>query len=147
MNDTRVTDALHILIDFKTRLEELTQDIDRSYRPTILFLTKRNLPGTDDLCAKLQTATTVIEELHEIVNGVSYAGTDEGAFLYWEFEVKDGRNQEEAEAAMREAFAGQEMADCLLLYRGYKAKLPSLPEYEKPTLRLHRPDDTPAEEL
>ena len=51
---------------------------------------------------------------------------DEGAFLYWEFEVKDHRNQEEAEAAMREACAGQEVADCLLLYRGYRAKLPDV---------------------
>jgi hypothetical protein len=146
VNDTRVTDALHLLIDFKTRLEDLTQDIDRSYRPTILFLTQRNLPGTDDLCAKLQTATTAIEELHEIVSGVSYAGDDEGAFLYWEFEVREVRNQEEAEAAMREAFAGQELADCLVLYREYKAKLPTLPESDKPTLKLHRPSDAPTEE-
>jgi hypothetical protein len=146
VNDTRLSDALHLLIDFKDRLADLTQDIDRSYRLAILFLTQRNLPGTDDLCAKLQTATTAIEDLHEIVSGVTYAGPDEGAFLYWEFEVRDGRNQEEAEAAMQEAFAGTELADCLLLYRAYRAKLPTLPEHEKPTLRIHRTHDEPAEE-
>lgn len=143
MNDTHVADALHLLIDCKSRLEDLSQDIDRAYRPAILFLTKRNLPGTDHLCDKLQAATTAIEELHEIVSGVAYAGPDEGAFLYWEFEVRESRNQEEAEAAMREAFAGAELSDNLILYRAYKAKLPSLPEAEKPTLRLHRPDERP----
>ena len=145
MNDTQLPDALRLLIDLKGRLADLTQDIDRSYRPAILFLTSRNLPGTDDLCAKLQTATTAIEDLHEIVSGVTYAGPDEGAFLYWEFEVKDHRNQEEAEAAMREAFAGQELADCLLLYRGHRAKLPDVPTIEQPSLRLYGTDDEPAE--
>ena len=141
VNDNRLADALHLLIDFRDRLADLTQDIDRSYRPAVLFLTQRNLPGTDDLCAKLQTATTAIEELHEIVSGVSYAGDDEGAFFYWEFEFKDNRNQEEAEAAMREAFSGQELADSLLLYREYRAKLPDASTIEGPTLRLHQPDD------
>ena len=74
----------------------------------------------------------------EIVSGVTYAGPDEGAFLYWEFEVKDGRTDEQAGAAMHEAFSGQELIDCLTLYREFKAKLPTLPESEKPTLRLHR---------
>jgi len=145
VNDTRLHDALHLLIDFKDRVADLTQDIDRSYRPAILFLTNRNLPGTDDLCAKLQIATTAIEDLHEIVSGVTYAGLDEGAFLYWEFEVKDHRNQEETEAAMREAFTGQELADCLLLYRGYRAKLPDVSMVEKPSLHIHDADNEPAE--
>jgi hypothetical protein len=141
VNDNRVSDAVHILTDLKDRLEDLTQDLDRAYRPAILHLTGRNLPGTEHLCEKLQAATTAIEELHEIVAGVTYAGPDEGAFLYWEFEVKDGRNEEQAIAAMREAFAGTELEDSLLLYRGHKAKLPTLPESEKPTLRIHRPND------
>lgn len=138
MNDSRVADALHVLIDFKSRLEELSQDIDRSYRPAILFLTNHNLPGTDHLCAKLQTATTAIEELCEIVSGVTYAGPDEGAFLYWEFELMPGRTEEQAIAAMHEAFSGQELTDCLTLYHEFKAKLLTLPESDKPTLRLHR---------
>jgi hypothetical protein len=141
MNDNRVSDALHLLIDLKDRLEDLTQDLDRSYRPAILHLASRNLPGTDDLCDKLQAATTALDELREIVWGVTYAGPDEGAFLYWEFEVKDGRNEADAIAAMQEAFSGQELADCLLLYREYKTKLPILPESEKPTLRIHCPDE------
>ena len=77
----------------------------------------------------------------EIVTGVTYAGPDEGAFLYWEFEIKDRRNEEQAISAMQEAFTGQELEDCLTLYRTFKAKLPTLPESDKPTLRLHRPDD------
>jgi hypothetical protein len=145
VNDTRLSDALHLLIDLKDRLADLTQDIDRSYHPTILFLTQRNLPGTDDLCEKLQAAATAMEDLHEIVSGVSYAGPDEGAFLYWEFEVKDHRNQEEAETAMREAFSGQELADCLLLYRGHRAKLPDVSATEAPQLRIHDADNEPAE--
>jgi hypothetical protein len=141
VNDNRVADALHILIDLETRLEELTRDLDRSYRPAIMYLTNRNLPGTDNLCERLQAATTAVEQLHEIVTGVTYAGPDEGAFLYWEFEVKDARTEEEAVAAMHEAFSGQELVDSLTRYRGFKAKLPTLPEAEKPTLRLHRPDE------
>jgi hypothetical protein len=143
MNDNRVSDALHMLIYLKDRLEDLTQDLDRSYRPAVLFLTSRNLPGTDHLCDKLQAASTALDELREIVWGVTYAGPDEGAFLYWEFEVKDGRTEAPAIAAMEEAFSGQELADCLLLYRQYKAKLPTLPESEKPTLRIHRPHEEP----
>jgi hypothetical protein len=141
MNDNRVADALHLLIDLKDRLEDLAQDLDRSYRPTVLFLTSRNLPGTDHLCDKLQAATTALDELREILWGVTYAGPDEGAFLYWEFEVRDGRTEQQAIEAMEEAFSGQELADCLLLYRGYKAKLPTVRESEKPTLRIHRPDE------
>jgi hypothetical protein len=140
VNDNRVTDSLHILVDLGTRLEELTADLDSIYRPVILYLTERNLPGTDHLCERLQTAAAALEPLHEIVSGMTYAGPDEGAFLYWEFEVKDGRSEEEAIAAMHQAFSGQELADNLSLYRKWKIKLPTLPEIKEPTLRIHPSD-------
>lgn len=77
----------------------------------------------------------------ESPTGVTYVAPDEGAFLYWEFEVKDGRHEQEAVAAMHDAFGGQELQDSLTLYREFVAKLPTLPASEKPTLRLERPHE------
>jgi len=139
VSSAEISDNLHVLIGLKQRLDELQPDLDRQFQPAALKLYELNLPGGEELRDQMQAFGSYLESLLEIVTGVTYAGSDEGAFLYWEFEVKDGRDEEQAIAAMHEAFSGQEVADCLTLYRTHKAKLPTLPESDKPTLRLHRP--------
>ncbi len=140
MSSAEISDNLHDLIGLKERLDELQRDLDREFQPAALKLYELNVPGGEELRDQIQAFGSYLESLLLIVSGVTYAGPDEGAFLYWEFEVKDGRNKDEAVAAMREAFSGQELDDCLTLYRTFKAKLPTLPESDKPTLRLHRPN-------
>ncbi len=141
VSSAEISDNLHVLIELKERLAELQRDLDQQFQPAALRLYGLNLPGGEELRDQMQVFGSYLESLLEILTGVTYAGPNEGAFLYWEFEVKDGRNEEQAIAAMHEAFSGQELEDCLTLYRTHKAKLPTLPESEKPTLRLHRPDE------
>jgi hypothetical protein len=117
------------------------QDFDRAFRPAILRLAARSLPGTDHLCEKLEVFTTAIEELVRIVGGVHYTGGDEGAFLYWRFELSEDRTEEEAIAAMREAFDGLELQDMLLLYHEYKRKLANIEEGGLPIVRLVKPEE------
>jgi hypothetical protein len=106
-----------------------------------LRLTARNLPGTDQLADKLEAFTTPIEDLARIVGGVHYAGGDEGAFLYWEFELSQDRIEDEATAAMQEAFSGQVLDDALLLYRQHKRTLPTIEEGGQPIVSLVEPDE------
>jgi hypothetical protein len=123
MKNIDLSDDLDALQAFAAQLKGLTEDIDRRVRPVTVRLAGKDFPGSDRMCEKLEATALIIEELTKIVSGVQDAGRDEGALLYWEFELSESRTEEQAIAAMRDAFGSLELERVLPLYLQHKHKI------------------------
>lgn len=132
MKDIDLSDEMDALEAFTGQLMDLTDDIDRSYRPVVVRLTALEVPGSDVMCEKLEAAVSAIEALAKITGGVQFAGGDEGGFLYWEFELSEDRTEEQATAAMHNAFGGLEFERVLPLYREFRARISTVEEIMRP---------------